>query len=531
MSELPRDQTAQNVDLSRALRVLRDRKWVIIALAVLGLAGALAVSMQTVPRYQASAKILAQNTTLDRALFNAQIFQINDQERSLITGAGLVELDQVAQKVKDELGSPRSIQSLQNMVTTKPNSTANIIDIIATSPNAGEPADVANSFARQFILYRQEADRSVLANARAQVEAELQAMTEAEVASARGQTLSQKVEELAVLESLQTGGYELVQAAKAPTAAYNIHTYRNAGVGLVLGLILGLVVASVLHVLDRRLKEDDQIEEEFGAPVIARIPLVGRRWNRRHGRRSNALVGFKGGGSLVLEAFRTLRSNLRFFMVDNELGTILVTSPLPREGKSVTSVNLALSLAMSGSRVILVEADLRRPMLQTYLGLKGSAGFSDLLSGTRTVSEVVQVVETAGLMSREGEKAQGSTASRAPGAKRDLLCVPAGPLPPNPAELLATDRTADIFRELRGLCDHVVIDAPPILLVSDALEIAKKVDGVILVCRLRETRVDEAQRTRQSLERIGVKPLGVIVTGVTRAKAYYRRYGGYYAQT
>ena len=530
MSEPPRDQRAQSVDVAGALRVLRDRKWIIIGLALLGLAGALVLSIRTTPQYQATAKVLRQNTTLDQALFGSQIFQINDQGRALITGAGLVELDQVAQKVKEELGSSRSVDSLRDMVNAKPNSTSNFIDIVATSPNPDEPASVANSFARQFILDRQQADRAVLANAGAQVEAELQAMTEAEVASARGQTLSQKVEELAVLESLQTGRYELVQAARAPAAAYNIHTYRNVSVGLVLGLILGLVVASIVQLLDRRIKDEDGFEQAFGAPVIASTPLVGGRWNRRRRKRSNAPVGFRDRGFRLLEAFRTLRSNLKFFEVNGNLRTILVTSPLPREGKSVTSVNLALSLAMSGSRVILLEADLRRPMLDTYLGLDSPMGFSDLLAGTRTVADVVRVVETTSFMPQESHHLGDKRQSGESVSQKDLLYVAAGPLPPNPAELLATDRTADVFKQLAAVCDYVVIDAPPVLLVSDALEIAKKVDGVVLVARLRETRVDEAYRARQSLERVGVKPLGVIVSGVVRAKAYNRRYGGYYGK-
>jgi receptor protein-tyrosine kinase len=525
MPESAGDQGAQTVDLARAVRALLDRKWVIIGLTLLGLAGAFLVSVKTTPQYQATAKILRQNTTLDQALFGSQVFQINDQERALITGAGLIKLDQVAEKVKEEVGSSRSIQSLKNMVVAKPSSTSNIIDIVATSPDPTEPAAVANSFARQFILYRQEADRKILANARAQVEAELENMTPAEVASARGQTLSQKVEELAVLESLQTGGYELVQSAKAPSVAFNVHTYRNSAVGLVLGFIVGLIVAALAQMLDRRIKEEERFEKELGVPVIARVPLVGRKWGGNRRRRSRAPVGFTDRGGLVLEAFRTLRSNLRFFELDKPLRTILVTSPLPREGKSVTAVNLALSLAMSGSRVILLEADLRRPMLNEYLGLEGRPGFSDLLTGMRTVPEVVQVVELARFLSKKGTDSHDTGM-----AHKDLLYISAGQLPPNPAELLATDRASEVLRQLTAVCDHVVVDAPPVLLVSDALEMAKKVDGVILVCRIKATRFDEARGVRHSLERIGVKPLGVIVSGVVKAKSYYRRYGGYYAK-
>ncbi len=523
-------QSTQSVDIARALRVFRDRKWIIVGFGLLGLAAGLVQSILTTPRYEATAKILWQNTTLDRALFNAQIFQISDQERALVTGANLVELDQVAESVKQELGSSRSIESLQGIVGVKANSNSNIIDIVARSPSPVEPAEVANSFARQFILYRQQTDRAVLANAREQIEAELESMTEAEAASARGQTLSQKAEELSVLESLQTGGYELAQVAKAPTVAYNIHTNRDAAIGLFLGLIVGVVIASILQVLDKRIKEEDAFETEFGVPVIARIPLIGKKWSSRRRRRSPSAVGFRDPGLLVVEAFRTLRSNLKFFEVGRELKTILVTSPLPREGKSVTSVNLALSLAMSGARVILLEADLRRPILDKYLGLDSTRGFTDLLAGTRPIAEVVQVVGIERFLPQHDIRMGAAAANGEPSSRKDLLYVAAGPLPPNPAELLAMDRTDDVLKELTAVCDYVIVDAPPILLVSDALEIAKKVDGVILVARMRTTRVDEARMTRQSLERVGVKPLGIVVAGVAKAKAYYRRYGGYFAK-
>ena len=531
MSDPSENHAPQSVDLRQALHVIRDRKWVIIAMTLLGFGVGLLVSMLTTPQYQAKAQILRQNTTLDSALFDVQIFQISDQARALTTGADLVKLDLVAERVKEELGSSRSAQSLQGLVAVQPRSSSNIIDIVVTSPYPEEPAAVANSFARQFILYRQEADRMVLADAKAQMEAKLDAMTAEEAASARGQTLSQKVEELAVLESMQTGGYEMVQTARAPAAAYNVHTYRNAAVGLVLGFVLGLIVASLLQVLDRRIRDDDAFEKEFGVPVIARVPLVGSRWGGRGGRRSRAPVGFADRGSAALEAFRTLRSNLRFFEVDRELRTVLVTSPLPREGKSVTSINLALSLAISGSRVILLEADLRRPMLDAYLGLQSRVGLTDLLSGKHSINQVAQAVETDRFLPKDKRTFQASGSTREPQSRRDLLYVAAGPLPPNPAELLATDKMADVLRELSAVADHVIIDAPPILLVSDALEIAKRADGVILVSRMQATRIDEARRTRQSLERIGVKPLGVVVSGVTKAKAYYRHYGEYYAKT
>ena len=525
------EQSSQSISIARLLRILREKKWIIIGLALLGLGVAIVQSVLAVPQYRATATILRQTASLDRALFGTQIFQVGDESRALVTAANLIKLDQVTSKVKEELGSSRPLQSLKGMITSKPNSSANTIAIVAEGPDPVEAAEVANAFAHQFIVYRQQADRAILASARAEVEAELESMTSEEIASTRGQTLSQKVEELSVLESMQTGGYEMVEEAIAPNAAFNKHATRDGVIGLVLGLVLGLAVAALLHLFDRRIKDEEVFEAEFGAPIIARIPKVGERWHGSRRRRSSAPVGFKGQGVLALESFRTLRSNLKYFEVGRELGTILVTSSLPREGKTVTAINLSISLAMSGVRVVLLEADLRRPMLGTYLGLDGRRGFTNLLSDSGTVTDVVQVVEVAQyLPNHNGRETGYEDHHRKSSTVKDLLCIPAGPLPPNPAELLAMPRTADVLKRLRAICDCVVIDGAPLLLVSDALELASDVDGVILVARLGHTRIEDAHNARRSLERIGVKPLGLVLSGVGSPKSYYRQYGDYYAK-
>src|SRR3990172_11951313 len=247
---------SNSLDLTQILHVLRERKWIIIGLAALGLAISLTLSNLSDPLYRATAKVLRQTSTLDKALFGAQIFQIDDQQRALTTAAGLVKLDRVARMVQTDLGTPRPVSSLQGMVTVNASAATDIISVTAVSVSGSEAADVANSFSRQFILYRQEADRATLRGARAELQGQLDAMTPEVRASERGLTLSQKAEKLAVLESMQTGGYEMAQEATVPASAFAPRTVLNGGIALGLGLVAGIVIAFTLQFADRRIKDD-----------------------------------------------------------------------------------------------------------------------------------------------------------------------------------------------------------------------------------------------------------------------------------
>lgn len=529
------DISAQSDDLeiSQILRIIGERKWIIIGLAILAVCVSVAYSMLTTPQYRATSQVLMQTDSLDTVLFGAQVFAVQDEQRALTTYAQSVTLDTVAKAVKKELSSSRSVESLKSMISVTTSSTSNMLDISAQSADPREAANVANSFARQFILYRQQQDRSTLRTAREQVQAQLNGMTTREQSSTQGVTLAQKSEELAVLESMQTGGFELSQQATTPSNSVSPRVRLNTAVALFLGIVVGLVVVIILAFADRRMKDEDVVEREMGAPVIGSVPLTGASWKGRGKTRSRAPVGFSDLGSASLESYRALRSNLKFFEVKRPIRSILISSPLPREGKTVTTVNLALSYAMSGSRVIVLEGDLRRPMIQEYLGLNSNLGFSNLLAGTHTVSEVAQVVDVSSHvpfgslpLSASPEEDGGRRVENTA-----ILCISAGPLPPNPAELLASEACGSIIKELAGLCDHLIIDGPPLLLVSDAVELASKVDGVILVTRFKSTKIEEARRTRQVLEKVGIRPLGVVVSGVAKAKSYYNRYGGYYTSS
>jgi len=512
--------------LAGYLVVLRERRWWIIGTVVLCVGLALGWSLLMVtPTYRATSRLLRQTTSFDRALFDTQLYDLRDAQRALETGSNLIKLGTVATMVQDELETSRTPEQLVAMVSVQPQINTEILDVSGTSTDPAEAAAVANSFGRQFILYRQQADRKALAQARAQIDRQLAAMPAAERTSERANILAQKSEELAVLESMQTGGYEVVELAKTPQQPFAPKPVRSgvlAGVG---GLIAGVLLAFVLDRLNQKLKTTDAVEREFGMPVLASTPHVRRGLAiKGNGARHRGPATYSDPSPAFVESFRTLRSNLKFFEIDQPIRTILITSALPGQGKTVTAANLAMSLALSGAHVVLIEGDLRRPALHGYLGISPNVGVSNVLAGTHalaTAAQLVEVVERTPLPT-DAALARGTL----PHPRSDLLCVPSGPLPPNPAELIGSQRMQRLIEEASGLADYVLIDSPPLLVVADALNIVERVDAVILCAKVGSATIEDAHRVRRLLERTRSKAIGVVATNVKMPKSqHYDVYG------
>lgn len=514
-----------NESLGYYLGVIRERKWWIIVSVVLLLAVAGVWSLVlAVPTYTATSSVLRQTSSLDRALFGTQVFQIRDVGRELETGAQLVRLDTVAEMVKEDLGSSRGPGSFRTMVTASPRVDADIIEITAVSTDPVEAAAVANSFSRQFILYRQAADRAVLSQARAKVEQQLAGMTPAQRASERGVVLSQKSEELGILESMQTGGFEVVQLAGVPESPSSPRPVRSAIMALAAGLLLGVLLALAVDRLDRRIKTEDDLEKEFGLPVLATIPRVRRSLVPAENTPTNQTMGFSDSSPHFVESFRALRSNLKYFEFDRQIRTIALTSGRPREGKTVTTVNLAVSLALSGARVAVVEADLRRPMVHRYFHLSPGMGVSDVLAGEHTLGEVIRRVSVDYLM---GGKARAETGA-AQRLERNVLCLTSGALPPNPAELMGSQQMKKLIEDIAALADYVLIDTPPVLVVADALSLVGLVDGVIVCSRLNSSTIDDVRQVRTLLQRTGAHTLGLVAGGGRQPKRGHDDSYGYF---
>ena len=521
------DQQQHVWELSDYLKVIRDRAWIIIVTVVVVAGAALAMSLSSTPLYRASSTLVYQTNDLDKTLFGSQVFSDADVPRDLQTAAGLVRVEQVAEGAQHQLNSARSPGELLNMISVTSSTDSNLVEIEAVGTKAQEAADVANAFAQQFILVRQESDRAVVAAARDLVKKQLDGLSTTDASSDYGLMLKEKYESLEILESMQTGGFSQVQSAAAASSPFSPRPGRTGIIALAVGLVAGLGLAFLVDHLDKRIKDTKTLERVSDLPVLAFVPTVGGRWKGREGVRSAEAVGFVSQ-PLMLESFRTLRSSLQYFGVSRNIKTILITSGLPREGKTVTSINLAISLALAGSRVALVEADLRRPMIPFYLNIDDEVGLSRVLAAGVDFKLAFKPVDLRDLVPKEvWEKTNDDDGYW---LEHSLHCLASGPLPPNPAELLSSELMDKLLRNLSASTsfDYVIIDTPPVLSVADALVLAPKVDAVIVTTRMNWTTRGEVQEATAQLRRSGAHVIGIVASGVHPTRSAYYRKRGYY---
>jgi tyrosine-protein kinase len=285
---------------------------------------------------------------------------------------------------------------------------------------------------------------------------------------------------------------------------------RNILIAGILGLVLGLLAAFLRDHFDRGLRTREMVERAFGVPVIGQIPFAKLK------KKDRRVVFWQGFGE-VAESFRALRANLQYLAVKRPLRTILITSASPQQGKTTVAANLALAIARSGATTIVLEGDLRRPRLDDAFDTSPHGpGLTSVLVGALEPDEVIVDVSMPVVPLPEG----GTGGER----QGRLSFLPSGPQPPNPSELLSSLQMTKLLDRLALSYDYVVIDSPPVLLVADALELARMVDGVIIVVRRNSASTDEARELRALVERLGINLLGVVFTDVAPAGLYY---GGY----
>ncbi len=263
---------------------------------------------------------------------------------------------------------------------------------------------------------------------------------------------------------------------------------------LVLGLALGIGIAFLRERFDDHLRGRDDFEQAVRAPVLAVVPRVAD-WKNPEDPELVSLVAPK---SAPAEAYRTLRTNLQFIGRSDDFRVLCVTSPSLGEGKTTTVANLGIAMAQAGRKVVVMSCDLRRPRLHRFYSVSNENGLSTVLSGQDDLAKAVRRPDV-----------------------ENLLVLPSGPVPPNPAELLASNTMARLLEELRANADFVIIDTPPLLAVSDALVLAPKSDGTLFVADAGTTTRSAIRHARQQLDQVGARVVGAVLNDLDTSSARY----------
>lgn len=319
----------------------------------------------------------------------------------------------------------------------------------------------------------------------------------------------------AEIDRLETSGGSVAsttlaaaESAQLPNSPSSPNVQLAVALGGLTGLLLGFGYAITRYVLDRRIRSAEAVERDTGLTVVGAIP------DEKSFADGNRLLPFDGGSSptsknfhlyAVSESMRELRTNIQYMSVDDPPRSIVVTSSLPGEGKSTTAANLAITLASSGENVVLIDGDLRRPMVATVFGLIGDVGLSDVLAGRASEEDVIQTV----------------------GPEGKLRVLASGRIPPNPSELLGSQRMRDLLARLSADA-IVIIDAPPLIPVTDASVLTHRADGAVIVAAVGRTTIDALTKAQQNLERADGKALGVVLNRVPRKGAGAAYYGFQY---
>jgi len=494
------------------IEVLKRRRWVVLLPLVVVPLFAILLSLRQPAIYQASAQVLISRENLATQLEGLSDPNTTDPARTAGTQAQLARVPEVARRALAAAhihGSPSDLLGASS-VTATPET-----DLLVFRVRDGDP-DVAtaltNAYAREFTIYRSKLELGVLEDARARIHGEIRDLKgRGDRGSAAFSALQEKDHQLLTMEALQTGRAQVVREA-AGAGQIQPEPKRDAAIGFVLAIVLGLTLALLWEALDSRVRSAQDVAARLRLPLLGRIP-----WPPRRIRRSRQLVMLSAPFSRDAEAFRMLRTNVEFAALDRGDRVLMVTSAQAGEGKSTTIANLAIAFAHAGRRTILADLDFRNLFLEGLFGLEGRPGVTDVAAGAVSLEQALI----------RAPLPRGNVFPPVVGDAPDdqLWILPSGTVK-NHADFGAARGHREMLRALAERADVVLIDAPPLPVVGDAMALTAHVDGIMVVTRSNLVPAATLDELRRVLDMAPAKKVGFVLTGSRDVKGYYEAASG-----
>lgn len=520
------------MDLRNYFNLIRKWFWLVLLCSVIAGAATYFISRQQTPIYQSTATVFINQARSSTG--SADYTDIITSERVARTYAAMLQDWPTLDRAANALGYPGGIRDLQAVhgvaVTVAPVRDTQLVQVTVQSSDPTVAAQLANVLPEVFMDMNRTRQQARFADTRVELQSEL-AATEADLENteqalnqladtpenknerdrlarlaARYQTtysnLSNSLENLRLAEAQTTDNITLTTPAQPSSGPIRPRVLFNTLLALIVGALIGLGIAFLIEYLDDTVKTPDHVRDLTGLATLGNvIQLEGASPEER-------MVARMAPKSLGAEAYRVLRTNLQFSALDKPLATLVCTSAAPSEGKSTTITNLAIVMAQTDRRVILVDADLRRPSLHKILKLPNNVGLSTaLLDKRRDPEAYLQDTDVA-----------------------NLRVMTTGPIPPNPAEMLNSARMHEMIELLKTEADVVLFDTPPVLAVADTSILASQVDGTLLVVWAGRTRGELLVQAVERLQSLGIQPLGVVLNKLAQRRSGYY-YSNYYYYT
>lgn len=514
-------QTTRYATLRDYLALLRRQRLLVVAITIAFAGAALGLSLSQTPSYEAESTVSFSDVSEDLRLLGVDISGSSLNVFQVAAGRAeeAASLD-FARQVRKRLDTNVSAERLQGAVSTQVDVETGFVVLGASWDDADFAAQVANGYAAQLVQNETEDAEDRVDDAITDLEREAggrvsprEIITDFEKAIQKQSLVRLRQ----VRDALDPA--DVSRRAEAPDSPSSPKTTRNTVLGGIVGLALALLAAFMRDSLDRRVRTPKDAHDELGFPVLGRV-----------GKNALGSAGLASNGAIYiapsdLEAFRILRTNMAILDTERPPRSVLVTSGLPEEGKSTVAASLASAAAAAGQQTLLVEADLRRPVLAKRMDVNEGPGLADYLHGDASPKDILQTVELPSThRSANGASEQETQAA---GDRRTLVCITAGTLPSEPAELLASGRCQDFVSKVAKAYDLVVFDSSPMLSTADPLELMPNMASVLVCVRLAASTRDEMRAVGSAIGLLPERPVGIVVTGGA-ADGYYGDYG-YYA--